>query len=303
MKSDIMRWCLAVLMLLGMALFLSSPAVAEIRSIPLDMKACGAPDPRQGKKWDTEYEDESIQVQIFTADRKPKSSLTKITAHWAHIKIADPSQLRTTMSNESYDDETLAYPWKMAEKVNAIVACNGDFMKYKYNVGYVVKQGVFYRDALDGTRDILIIDDRGDFHVVIKATSDQMAEKIREMEAEGRQVVNTFSFGPVLVLDGEIQDTTMMEFESHIATQRIVIAQLGELEYAIIEVDGGDGSGMNMQELATYVTILYPDCKVAYNLDGGGSTQLIWHSSRLHKTPGCRPVSDIIYFASADYKD
>lgn len=303
MKANVVRWCLAVLMLLGMALFLSSPAVAEVRPIPLDMKAHGAPDPRQGQKWDTEYEDESIQVQIYSADRKPKSSLTKITAHWAHIKIADPSQLRTAMSNDSYYDETLAYPWHMAEEVNAIVACNGDFMKYKYNVGYVVKQGVFYRDALDGTRDILIIDDRGDFHVVIKATSEQMAVRLQELEAAGRQAVNTFSFGPVLVLDGVIQDTTMMEFESHIATQRIVIAQLGELEYAIIEVDGGDGSGMNMQELATYVTVLYPDCKVAYNLDGGGSTQLIWHSSRLHKTPGCRPVSDILYFASAAWED
>ena len=201
MKANIVRWCLAVLMLFGMALFLSSPAVAEVKPIPMDMKAHGAPDPRQGKKWDTEYEDESIQVQIFSAERKPKSSLTKITAHWAHIKIADPSQLRTTMSNESYDDATLAYPWHMAESVNAIVACNGDFMKYKYNVGYVVKQGVFYRDALDGSRDILIVDDRGDFHVVIKATSDQMAAKIQELTDDNRMVVNTFSFGPVLVPD------------------------------------------------------------------------------------------------------
>ena len=44
---------------------------------------------------------------------------------------------------------------------------------------------------------------------------------------------------------------------------------------------------------------MFPDCKVAYNLDGGGSTHLIINGKKIHQTPNARPISDIIYFASA----
>ena len=213
----------------------------------------------------------------------------------------DPSQLRTVMSNDSYEDPTQARPAAMAKDLNSVVACNDDFMKYKYDVGYIVRQGVFYRNALDGTRDVLIIDDRGDFSYVINATKKTMQKKLDQLEKEERTVVNTFSFGPVLVVDGQVQDMTNVpkSTESKLATQRIAICQLGELEYAVMEIDGGDGSGMNLTELATYITIIFPECKVAYNLDGGGSTNLMLNGKRVHKTRNSRSISGLIYFASA----
>ena len=44
---------------------------------------------------------------------------------------------------------------------------------------------------------------------------------------------------------------------------------------------------------------VFPECRVAYNLDGGGSTNVIVNGERIHKTPGARKISDILYFASA----
>ena len=38
---------------------------------------------------------------------------------------------------------------------------------------------------------------------------------------------------------------------------------------------------------------------MAYNLDGGGSTNVVVDGERIHKTPGARKISDILYFASA----
>ena len=314
MKGNLLRWCLAVLMLLGMALFLSSPAVAEVAPLPLDIKVHGSPAQPKGWISDREYKDESLHVELFEKDRKPKSSGSKITCHWAVIEIADPSQLRTTFSKESYDDITLEAPTIMAKRVGAVVACNSDFVKYSYNVGYVVRQGEFYRDALDGLRDVLIIDENGDFDAVFHATSETMALKQQEMEAAGHQIINAFSFGPVLVKDGQALELNLNEgferkqVEGHLPTQRIAIAQLGPLQYAIIEVDGGvvngsDMNGMNLNEFAAYITILFPECKLAYNLDGGGSTALMLNGKSVHNTPGRRGVSDIIYFASAVAED
>ena len=47
------------------------------------------------------------------------------------------------------------------------------------------------------------------------------------------------------------------------------------------------------------------DCKVVYNLDGGASTQMVFLNQQVNNTTsseGPRPVTDIIYFASAWFK-
>ena len=64
-------------------------------------------------------------------------------------------------------------------------------------------------------------------------------------------------------------------------------------------VDGGNGVGINLQELADFIPEILPDCKVAYNLDGGGSAHLLINGKMINQTANSRPISDIIYFASA----
>ena len=308
MKHNILRWCLAVLMLMGLAMLLSSPALADEAALPWDLKVHGnAPRPN-GRISDTEYQDDTIHVTVHSASRKPKSSESSITCRWAIIEIAHPSQLRTTISMENYNDPTQASAIDMATKANAIVACNSDFIKYTYNIGYVVRQGVLYRNKADGLRDVLIIDDHGDFEVVQKATEADMDAKTQEMEAQGRQIINAFSFGPLLVKDGEVQELSANSFESDrvecfLPTQRMAIAQLDTLKYAIISIDGGvvNGSGMNgmnLKELANYIVSLFPECKIAYNLDGGASTRLVFLGKKINVGPS-RKISDMIYFASA----
>ena len=279
----------------------AAQALAEVVPLDLDMLVHGYPPRRDGWISEHEYQDESIHVQVYSKGRKPKSSKTKTVCRWVTVKIADPSQLRTAMSNDNYNDPSYVPATQMARAVNAVVALNGDFFKYNYDQGYVLRQGVFYRDALDGTWDSLIIDNRGDFHDVPAATSESMAAAIASLAEQGRQPVNVFTFGPVLVKDGEIPDPLPEQHYHKLATQRIALLQLGELEYAVMEIDSdaGNGSGMNLEELARYILEVFPDCKMAYNLDGGGSTHLIVNGRQIHKTVSSRAVCDIIYFASA----
>ena len=286
-----------------LALLLALSAAAEVQPLDLDLLTHGYPARKDGWISSSEYQDESIHLVAYSKGRKPKSSSNKTVCRWITVKIADPSQLRTAISNDNYDDPATVAASTMAKSVNAIAALNGDYFKYNYDKGYVLRQGVFYRDALDGTWDSLIIDDRGDFHDVLEATSESMADAMAALEADSRKAVNVFTFGPVLIKDGEIlreEYPKDMHYPT-LATQRIALCQLGDLEYGIVEIDSdqGNGTGMNLGELARFILEIFPDCKMAYNLDGGGSTHLILNGKQVHKTVSGRAVCDIIYFASA----
>ena len=95
-----------------------------------------------------------------------------------------------------------------------------------------------------------------------------------------------------------MQEIYAPKLEGHLATQRMAIAQLGDLEYGIIEIDGGNGKGMRLIDVAEFIVEVFPECRIAYNLDGGGSTHLIINGKHVHQTPSSRFISDLIYFAS-----
>ena len=125
---------------------------------------------------------------------------------------------------------------------------------------------------------------------------------------EGRTVMDTFNLGPALVIDGEVQDIASSQaaqqgdYQWNYPQQRIALVQTGHLEYAIVEVFGQTDStaGLTLEEFANLIAEKVPDAKIAYNFDGGGSTNLILNNKKICKTPGLREITDIIYFASAE---
>lgn len=299
MKSNWIRWMAAVLMLLMVPFLISSPAFAEVEPLPLDQLVPGNPILPQGILADTkdhmEYQDESIHVTVtFENVHKVRCSITRIT-------IADPSQIRTAMSKDKYEDRTYVKAAAMAQHVNAVAAVNGDFFKYFYDIGYVQRQGVFYRDFLNGKRDVLAIDSQGDFYDIRNATSDTMKAFLEKDLPAGRELINTFTLGPVLVKNGEVQEITTTEFQYRYKMMRVCVVQLDTLSYAIVQCNGkADAtSGMTMKEFAEYVQSIFPDAKLAYNLDGGGSTNVLFNGKRIHHNSDARNISDILYFASA----
>ena len=190
---------------------------------------------------------------------------------------------------------------------------NGDFFKYEKDVGYVVRQGELIRDATNNSRgrlfDMLIIDNYGDFYAIPSATTEKIEAFVQEtLEPKGRTIMHAFNLGPVLVVNGEAQDMSDTEaarqgsYQWKYPQQRIALVQTGELEYAIVEVFGKTDSsaGITMQEFADFVEEKCPGAILAYNFDGGGSTNLIMKNKRICKTPGLREITDIIYFASAE---
>ncbi len=296
-----------------MSVCMLGSAVADVKPIPLDMLEHGTPP--KAECWiqpNKEYEDESIHVILDERrNYKSKSSDGNITIRWAVIEIKDPSQLRTALSYDSFENKDLATAPEMVAYLNPVIAFNDDYVKMNNYKGYVMRQGVLYSDNLDEwsdelKQDVLIIDDQGDFSVVQKATSADVQARIAELEGEGRQAVNTFTFGPTLVLNGEAQEIKGKDSTHTVitATARTAFCQLDTLKYAVFAADCPQtGYGINCQELANFIVKTFPECKVAYNLDGGGSSRLFMGQKKVNKAMGRREIYGMIYFASAVSED
>lgn len=284
-------------------------AISEVKPIPMDKLLHGTPP--KAENWvvaNREYRDESIHVELFERKKyKAKSSDHAVTIHWAVVEIKDPSQLRTVLSYDSFEVKAKATAEEMIPYINGVVAFNDDYVKMNNYKGYVIRQGELCLNNLDewseGLRpDVLLIDDQGDFSVVTKATSADVEARISELDGEGRMVVNSFTFGPALILDGKVQEINR-DASTHslnLATARTVFCQLGPLQYAVFAVDSPNTSdGMNCKEIAEFIVTVFPECKVAYNLDGGGSSRLYLGKKKINKATGRREIHGMIYFASA----
>lgn len=321
MKNTV-RWIIAVLLLAALALGLSSPSVAEGTKLPLDFTKGGMKTDKEKWTFDGKtpiaYSDSTIEVTsevghvVLPAQTKRHKNVKH--EYWViRIKIKDASQFRTAMSKDTFTGGGQAKGEDIAKSKNAVVAMNGDFFKYEKDVGYVIRQGEFIRDATDNKRsrifDMLIVDSEGDFYTIPSATTKEIEAFVTEtLEPQGRTVLDAFNLGPVLVVNGEAQDIASSEaakqgmYQWKYPQQRIALIQTGPLEYAIVEVYGKtDGTaGMTLMEFADLIVEKVPDAIIAYNFDGGGSTNLIMNNKRVCKTPGLREITDIIYFASAE---
>ena len=251
------------------------------------------------------YEDPSISVRCEYATLVPAFKAKQIQSSITYIQVANATQIRSAMSFDNYKKGGYVEAADMAKHKNAIAAVNGDFFKYHGKVGYVLRQGEFYRNKLNGKRDVLFIDDEGNFSALYAATAQEGDDYVASLP-EGK-VINTFTLGPVLVENGVARNISESivaksgELQWKYAQQRVAVLQTGPLEYAIVESYGKtDGTmGMTIQEFADYIAYLFPNCILAYNLDGGGSTNVVLKGERIHTTPGHRQISDILYFASA----
>lgn len=291
MKSTL-RIALIVLMLLALVVLVPSGAIvaqAEVIEYKLDAKT-GLKPQKDGYLSDWEYEDPSISVKIETGRIYDTNYMV------GHVKLANATQLRSTMAQSYYQPSTLM-GHSMAKRVNAVFAINGDFFSARNNIGYVARQGKVYRTKCNGDYDVLIIDDKGDLHIFKNATN-------ADIEAFEGTVINGYTFGPGLVINGERQTGFVdMDNAALKAAQRMCLAQIGPLEYLCIASEGpeDEGSvGLTLEQFSELVAS-FEGVQNAYNLDGGSSTTMVFRNEKVNSpnNPKRRPLCDIIYFASA----
>ncbi len=234
------------------------------------------------------YKDENISITLTEYERYG----TKI--YVADVTLASAAYLKTAFANDTYGKNVTEKTSVTAEENDAILAINGDYYGAQ-ETGYVIRNGVVYRDTAKTAMEICCI--YADGTMQIKNTADVTAQ---ELVDEG--VWQAFSFGPALVLDGEIAVSEGEEVGKAMASNpRTAIGVIDANHYVFVVSDGrtDESEGLSLSQLAAFMQSL--GVKTAYNLDGGGSSTLWYQGSVINKptTSGNsireRSVSDIVY--------
>lgn len=293
----------AILLMLCCLLVLIPTSVASAEIIEYDLKdKKGVALQKDG--YDLEnmtYEDPSITVKITTGRFEETNYMV------AYVKVANATQVRSTMSGSYSTDDTIG-GIAMAKATNAALAINGDFFSSRRNVGYTARMGREYKNKCNGTYDVMVLDNMGDMHIILAPQKQDMIDFTAALEAEGRTVINGYTFGPGLVVNGEKQTGFVnMDNAADRAAQRMCLAQLGPLEYLCISSEGPEdpgSTGLTLEQFAELVAS-FEGVTNAYNLDGGSSSTMVFNRDKVNSpnNPKRRPLKDIIYFASAYQPD
>ena len=292
----------AAALMLAVALLLSSAALAESlentfplpQLVPVELSkdvtpllleknqnyyAAGAGFSEDGLS----YHDDSLDIRIH----KIRAYDTPVAV--AFIQIADASQFRTR-SAKPYPSQATTHIMALAKNVRAIFCTNADWFVY-HNAGVIYRQGKLLRNRPNEEYDGLFVDMNGDFHIVAPLTQEGV-------DAIEEPILNSFCFGPALVIDGEVCEIVREET----FRQRTAIGQIDERSYVLVVTDGPmekDSVGLNVPSLAQLMHDL--GAKQAYNLDGGNSSTMLFNFTKINgqKAAKLRDMGDILYFATA----
>jgi len=239
---------------------------------------------------DDSYQSDGISVKI-TQYREDDTDI-----YVADVVLSDGETLKTALADNTYGKNITATTSSMAETNNAILAVNGDFYGTQ-NSGYVIRNGVLYRDTSAGNdRQDLVIDGNGNLSIV-----NEYAVTAQELLDDGAQQV--LSFGPGLVENGDIVvDPDTEVYKAMVSNPRTAIGQIGENHYVFVVADGRTdaSAGLSLYQLAQFMESKL-GVETAYNLDGGGSSTMVFNGTIInHPTTGGsrtseREVSDIVY--------
>lgn len=201
---------------------------------------------------------------------------------------------KTAFADDTYGRNITAKTSEIAESKNAVLAINGDYYGAR-NAGYVIRNGVLYRDTAAEDREALVVGTDGSFEI------------ITEKETSAASLVSAgaahvLSFGPAVVQNSKISVTENDEVgKAKASNPRTAIGIIDKLHYVFVVSDGRteESKGLSLYQLAEFMKSL--NVKTAYNLDGGGSSAMYFNGSIINKptTNGDsikeRSVSDIVY--------
>lgn len=234
------------------------------------------------------YIDDNIEIKI----NEYYEYNTKI--YVADIKLSSLNYLQTAFANNTYGKNITDTTSNMATANNAILAINGDYYGVRIT-GYVIRNGVIYRNTKANNQQDLVIYKDGSFEIINE--SDITAEELLQKNA-----YHVFSFGPGLIDNNNITVSTTDEVGKAMASNpRTAIGIIDNNHYVFVVSDGrtNESTGLSLYQLASFIQSL--NVKTAYNLDGGGSSTMYFMGKIINNptTNGNkikeRSVSDIVY--------
>lgn len=253
-----------------------------------EMNTSQPPDSSSVVLTENSYIDRNISITI-TEYRENDT-----TIYVADVHLSSADYLRTAFAKGSYGKNVTDKTSEIASYNNSILAINGDFYGTQEK-GYVLRNGVLYRETVSNGQEDLVIYKDGSFDII-----NEKSISAAEMLDAGAQHI--LSFGPALVMDCQISVTEEEEVgKAKTSNPRTAIGIIDELHYIFVVSDGrtNESEGLTLYELAVFMQSC--GVKTAYNLDGGGSSTMVFNGKLINnpttngKSIKERSVSDIVY--------
>ena len=248
------------------------------------------------------YYDETILTIIW------KELIDGNTVTCCEVKVADASQFRRKLVDDTFGSPRKLFATSIAASVNSVVGMNADFYMFR-DFGIVAYQRQLWRmDESTYTGqykkyncvETCFVDANGDFHFT-HLLEEHSRSEIQDFMASN-DILFSLSFGPVLVENGELKSCDWYPAgEPTRGDSRAAIGQVDKLHYFYLSVNHAPEKAalwtVNDMARAMYDKGI-PN---AYGLDGGQTSEILFQGVPFNHIDydAERTVSDILYFASA----
>lgn len=252
---------------------------------------------QDNEHWEYRSDDLSViidRVHITRADGKP------ICYCVAQIRMRNEDAFRAGLDTE-YDNapNRPELPCTLARRYRAVLAITGDNLTHAETEtkGILIRNGKVY--SANQAQDTLA------FYSDDLSVKVFKAKTVTAQELIDQGVLNTFSFGPTLLVDG-VRDLESKRSQLGRANPRCGIGMVEPGYYIAITVDGRQSDhsvGMSLDEFAQL--FYFYGCELAYNLDGGSSTAMVFMGECLSQHSGVgsdlqRPWVDALLWGNSE---
>ena len=122
------------------------------------------------------YKDENIAVTV-TKYREYETDI-----YVADVKLASMKYFKTAFADDTYGRNITAKTSEIAESKNAVLAINGDYYGAR-NAGYVIRNGVLYRDTAAEDREALVVGTDGSFEIITEKETSAASQQEQLMSS------------------------------------------------------------------------------------------------------------------------
>lgn len=233
-----------------------------------------------------------------------------LKTRWYETEVfcSEDSPLYTVLSNnKSTEGKGLVDPIKLANSNHAVLAISDDYYGFrisnKLTIGVIVRNGIIrnektypaHKGRFPNLETLAVYND-GSMKTYL--SNEHTAQEYLDMGA-----TNVFSFGPILVQNGQLGNDVIKPDYYHYREPRCAIGMIEPYHYLIVTVDGRldkeNIRGVYMDWVAQLM--LEKGVTEALNLDGGGTCILMFMGKRLNKTgSSIRNLNSMICFGTSD---
>ena len=227
------------------------------------------------------YQDDDKRIVVYNG------KVDDATYYVADVWIRNILFYKTAFAKGTFARYVADTTVNIAQENGAIVAISGDYYGAR-NSGFVVRNGVLYRDSVSSDVCVLYAD----------GTMESYYQNQFDVEAAiDRGAYQSWCFGPKLLDNGKIPDSYRLNDISN-RHPRAAIGYFEPGHYCLVVIDGRQGDysrGMTFEQMSRLFISL--GCVDAYNLDGGQTAVMVFQGEIVNRPyNNGRPVSDIIYF-------